>query len=393
MSDVDQRSTRDATVRRRSGDAAPHTDQGLERKQQLLDAAETLFASGGYGPTRIADICETAGVAKGLFYWYFETKEIALRRARALGPPAAPPGPGGGDGRRRRSRDPPAPGHRGLGALHGRARPVLRPPRGRAPRPAGRRRAAGERRRLRPGRGAAWCEKPRPPDWSPTSTIPTLLAIGVLGAVAQFSHYHRTGRLKLLDRRAGDVRRPVDDPGAGRGPQPGSQLHRALNLDFPVPRRGRDVPCSEHISPQEDALNSSGPARRGWYRVPGEPGRLRWWDGARWTEDEFVLPGSEAESVDHHPTRRARPDRRAGTPGTAPDRVRAARRPRRPAARHFGARRAGADRGAAARVAGGAGRLLARRASRGARCPTGPSRSATWRRASSCSSGPCSGSS
>ena len=52
-----------------------HTDQGLERKQQLLDAAETLFASRGYGPTRIADICEAAGVAKGLFYWYFETKE------------------------------------------------------------------------------------------------------------------------------------------------------------------------------------------------------------------------------------------------------------------------------------------------------------------------------
>jgi Zn-dependent protease with chaperone function len=78
-----------------------------------------------------------------------------------------------------------------------------------------------------------------------------------------------------------------------------------------------------HISPQEDALNSSGPARRGWYRVPGEPGRLRWWDGARWTDDEFVLPGSEAESVDHHPTRRAQPERRGGAGGTAPDRVRA----------------------------------------------------------------------
>jgi Zn-dependent protease with chaperone function len=51
-------------------------------------------------------------------------------------------------------------------------------------------------------------------------------------------------------------------------------------------------------------MSSLGPARRGWYRVPGEPGRLRWWDGARWTDDEFVLPGSEAESVDHHPTRR-----------------------------------------------------------------------------------------
>ncbi|MEZ5216025.1 MAG: TetR/AcrR family transcriptional regulator [Ilumatobacteraceae bacterium] len=51
------------------------TEQGKERKQQLLDAAAALFADRGYGPTRIADICEAAGVAKGLFYWYFPTKE------------------------------------------------------------------------------------------------------------------------------------------------------------------------------------------------------------------------------------------------------------------------------------------------------------------------------
>jgi Zn-dependent protease with chaperone function len=37
---------------------------------------------------------------------------------------------------------------------------------------------------------------------------------------------------------------------------------------------------------------------------------LRWWDGARWTDDEFVLPGSEAESIEHHPTRRGAPTRR-----------------------------------------------------------------------------------
>ena len=77
-------------------------------------------------------------------------------------------------------------------------------------------------------------------------------------------------------------------------------------------------------SPQEDALNSSGPARRGWYRVPGEPGRLRWWDGARWTEDEFVLPGSEAESVDHHPSRRVPARTAPERLGTAPDRMRTA---------------------------------------------------------------------
>ena len=51
------------------------TSQGIERKQQLLDAAADLFAAKGYTNTRIIDICDRAGVAKGLFYWYFETKE------------------------------------------------------------------------------------------------------------------------------------------------------------------------------------------------------------------------------------------------------------------------------------------------------------------------------
>jgi len=70
------------------------TDQGRERKQQLVDAAMALFADRGYSATRILDICERAGVAKGLFYWYFPTKldlfsELArsmrqrLRRAQA----------------------------------------------------------------------------------------------------------------------------------------------------------------------------------------------------------------------------------------------------------------------------------------------------------------------
>lgn len=50
------------------------TEQGRERKQQLIDAALTLFAERGYSATRILDICDRAGVAKGLFYWYFPTK-------------------------------------------------------------------------------------------------------------------------------------------------------------------------------------------------------------------------------------------------------------------------------------------------------------------------------
>ena len=71
-----------------------HTEQGLERKTQLLDAAAALFSTKGYSNTRIADICSAAGVAKGLVYWYFPTKEslfaelvrtmrLQVRRAQA----------------------------------------------------------------------------------------------------------------------------------------------------------------------------------------------------------------------------------------------------------------------------------------------------------------------
>ncbi len=55
------------------------TEQGRERKQQLLDRAAELFSERGYAATRIVDICEAAGVAKGLFYWYFENKEAVFR--------------------------------------------------------------------------------------------------------------------------------------------------------------------------------------------------------------------------------------------------------------------------------------------------------------------------
>jgi len=33
-----------------------------------------LFAERGFAATRISDICDRAGVAKGLLYWYFPTK-------------------------------------------------------------------------------------------------------------------------------------------------------------------------------------------------------------------------------------------------------------------------------------------------------------------------------
>ncbi len=55
------------------------TAQGLERKQQLLDHAAELFAERGYAETRVIDIVRAAGVAKGLFYWYFDNKEALFK--------------------------------------------------------------------------------------------------------------------------------------------------------------------------------------------------------------------------------------------------------------------------------------------------------------------------
>ena len=51
------------------------TPRGRERRQQILDESSRLFAERGYHPTAVADIVESLGVGKGVFYWYFESKE------------------------------------------------------------------------------------------------------------------------------------------------------------------------------------------------------------------------------------------------------------------------------------------------------------------------------
>lgn len=44
-----------------------------------MSEAAKLFATSGYYATRVIDIVRSAGVAKGLFYWYFENKEALFR--------------------------------------------------------------------------------------------------------------------------------------------------------------------------------------------------------------------------------------------------------------------------------------------------------------------------
>ena len=54
------------------------------RSEELLDAAQHLFAANGYEKTMIRDIVRKVGVAKGTFYYYFPTKEAALEAIMAV---------------------------------------------------------------------------------------------------------------------------------------------------------------------------------------------------------------------------------------------------------------------------------------------------------------------
>jgi len=70
------------------------TQRGRERRQQLMDFSANRFAQQGYHPTSVAEIVQGLGVGKGVFYWYFSSKEelffeilkdaqTSLRRAQA----------------------------------------------------------------------------------------------------------------------------------------------------------------------------------------------------------------------------------------------------------------------------------------------------------------------
>ncbi|MEX2658794.1 MAG: TetR/AcrR family transcriptional regulator [Acidimicrobiales bacterium] len=51
------------------------TTRGLERRRQVMDFATARFATQGYHPTSVAEIVQGLGVGKGVFYWYFSSKE------------------------------------------------------------------------------------------------------------------------------------------------------------------------------------------------------------------------------------------------------------------------------------------------------------------------------
>jgi TetR/AcrR family transcriptional regulator, fatty acid metabolism regulator protein len=52
---------------------------GTDKRQLILDAAVRVFARSGYHTSRVGDIAEEAGIAHGLLYHYFSSKDEVLR--------------------------------------------------------------------------------------------------------------------------------------------------------------------------------------------------------------------------------------------------------------------------------------------------------------------------
>lgn len=183
------------------------TSQGAERKQQLLDAAARLFAEQGYASTRVVDIVEAAGVAKGLFYWYFDNKEALFRELAE-------------EIRRRLRRQQAAAMDADATALVRLLQGTVASVRFMAENAPFFSLLEVEGRNvsdvLRQGTeqhlsdvAALIVEGQN--DGTITGDEPAdLLALGVVGAVGQFSHFHRTGRIDLsLDELSGYVARLV----------------------------------------------------------------------------------------------------------------------------------------------------------------------------------------
>jgi TetR/AcrR family fatty acid metabolism transcriptional regulator len=57
---------------------AVRADRQADRRRQLLEAAVKVFAKKGFHAARVGDIAEEAGVAYGLVYHYFDSKEELL---------------------------------------------------------------------------------------------------------------------------------------------------------------------------------------------------------------------------------------------------------------------------------------------------------------------------
>src|SRR5215475_9351627 len=83
-------------ARRRQGRRAARADErGATLRQAILDATVRLLADRSFGDLAVSDILAAAGVSRGTFYFYFDSKHDVLaelvRRAVAQGHQAAAP--------------------------------------------------------------------------------------------------------------------------------------------------------------------------------------------------------------------------------------------------------------------------------------------------------------
>ena len=51
------------------------SEQSQQTRDALLEAAEQQFARSGFDAASVAEICESAGVSKGAFYYHFNSKQ------------------------------------------------------------------------------------------------------------------------------------------------------------------------------------------------------------------------------------------------------------------------------------------------------------------------------
>ena len=58
--------------------ASGRAANAADRRRQILDAAVRVFARQGFHTCRVSDIADEAGVAYGLVYHYFQSKEQVL---------------------------------------------------------------------------------------------------------------------------------------------------------------------------------------------------------------------------------------------------------------------------------------------------------------------------
>jgi AcrR family transcriptional regulator len=57
--------------------------QRADTRARLVNAAKEVFADKGFVDAHISDIAQRAGVAKGLVYYYFDTKQVIFREVAA----------------------------------------------------------------------------------------------------------------------------------------------------------------------------------------------------------------------------------------------------------------------------------------------------------------------